>query len=114
MLSFLLCLTTDCSAEPVVVDDSAVVDDARDQVQEMRERVLDQSSRLDAIEHFLADKQRAADGHAPKGWVQPPVADYMADGAPDSFIPVPPAPPAVTVIVTRVPMTSLSSQGPTQ
>lgn len=114
MLSFLFCLSTVCPAEPTVADDTATVEDAQIQVRDVRQRIIDQSSRLVAIEHYISDQQRAADGHAPKGWVQPPMSDYMAPGAPDSFIPLPP-PPVVTVTVVRIPVeTTLSSQGPTQ
>lgn len=56
-----------------------------EQVQEVQERLEQQTDRLTAIEHFLADKGRMKDG-VPKDWVLPPVEAYMEAGAPESFL----------------------------
>ena len=87
MLSFLIFSTT-CRAEDPAppVDLAALVDTAQQQV-----------DRLTAIERFLADEILVKEGKAPKGWVQPPIEDYMKPGAPVSMIPVPPKPPTVAV-----------------
>lgn len=46
-----------------------------------------QATRLAAVEHFLRDQRLVKDGLAPKGWVQPPLASYLAPDAPSSFVP---------------------------
>jgi hypothetical protein len=62
-----------------------IVEDMRD----VSEHAQQQDERVDAIENFLADSLAVKQGKAPKGWVQPPFADYTKPDAPDSFIPVP-------------------------
>lgn len=87
-----------CVAVARDTEDAAHQDTAaqvQQQVQEVAEQVDAQSDRLAALERYLTDKTRAANGEAPKGWVQPPLEDYLKPGAPTSFIPAPPAPAVV-------------------
>ena len=94
MLSFLIFATT-CRAE----DPAAPVDAAQQQVVCIQEQLNEQVDRLTAIERFLADDILVKEGKAPKGWVQPPIDDYMKPGTPVSMIPVPPKPPTVSARV---------------
>ena len=48
------------------------------EVHEVAEDISATSTSLDAIEQFLEDKQMAADGKAPKDWVQPELDVYKA------------------------------------
>lgn len=77
-------------------------------VQEMHDVVVEAqklSDRSDAIEHYLSDQLAVKDGKAPKGWVQPPLEDYMAPGAPASFLP--------GAVVTPTPTPPTHPAGPT-
>lgn len=57
------------------------------EIREMVQAANAESDRLDALEHFLADRLAVEQGKAPRGWVQPPIEAYMAPGAPQSFLP---------------------------
>lgn len=76
------------------------------QVRDQRDDVAEMQREVDAIRRFLADRQRAQEGKAPRGWAQPPLDSYLWPSSPESFIPpmkatlpVPVAPvPAATAV----------------
>lgn len=98
MLPFFVIFSTTCnagdSAQPGDIAQS--VDTAQQQVVYIQGQLDAQIARLTAIERFLSDEALAKAGKAPKGWVPPPIDDYMKVGAPVSMIPAPPLPVAST------------------
>lgn len=89
MLSLVALLSSMCSAEDTAAPaaDTSQAQQVQQQIADVQQQMDEQADRLTAIERFLADQQRVRDGKAPKGWVQPPIEDYMKPGAPASLIP---------------------------
>lgn len=115
---FLLCLATYCTAGDTVVAPTDTAAEAHQQVQAVRDRVVAQASKLDAIEHYLSDQALVQAGKAPKGWVQPELWEYAEPDAPASFLPqavAMPAPESVPPAQAATPLPSTwSTIGPTQ
>lgn len=88
VLASTLALSSTCAADDT---DTAPPPDTAAQVQQqvsdVYAQMAEQTERLAAIERFLADQARQKAGAAPKDWVQPPLADYLKPGAPESLIP---------------------------
>ena len=103
MLSIILSLTQ-CAGSGLSKEPNpppAVV--VQEAVESVQAQVTEHSSKLDAIERYLADREALRAGRTPKNLVQPPLEDYMKPGAPQSFIPgaVEPAAPEPTVTAVQ-------------
>ena len=64
-----------------------VVQSDQQTVQVLKDATATQAQHLDGMQHFLEDKILLQKGAAPRHWKQPPLEDYFAPGAPESFIP---------------------------
>lgn len=66
---------------------SPEVSAVQQQVASQRVEVAQMQREVDAIQRYLADRQKAQQGQAPRGWMQPSLDAYAAPNAPASFIP---------------------------
>jgi hypothetical protein len=87
MLSLVAFLTSTCGAEDTAAP-ASTAQQVVQQIVDVQQQMDAQADRLTAIERYLADQILVKEGKAPKGWVQPPIEDYMKPGAPVSLIPV--------------------------
>lgn len=101
MLSLVALFTSTCSAKDATSTPDTAQQVVQQQVTEVQQQMEVQADRLTAIERFLADQLLMKEGKAPKGWIQPPIDDYMKPGAPVSMIPAPLPPPVVSTRPAR-------------
>ena len=74
------------TALEVYVEEAEDTEESQQTVQQASS-ILTKASSIDVKLRYLADKKKVEDGLCPVGWVQPPIEEYEAPGAPVSFIP---------------------------